>query len=126
MQIWFLLAQVRIQISCVRWQPLILTPDTTSTTLTYLFWELARNPSWQDQLRKELLTRLPSERNALPRFRELDDLPVLEAVINEALRLHPAAPASLQRETPARGKVLAGYYIPEKVMPTIRTSPAEG
>jgi len=81
-----------------------------------MFWELARNPSWQDRLRKELLARLPAKDKMLPRFRELDSLPVLEAVINEALRLHPAAPASLQRETPAGGKFLDGYFIPEKVM----------
>jgi len=94
--------------------------DTTSTTLTYMFWELARNPLWQDRLRKELVARLPANEKMLPRFRELDDLPVLDAVINEALRLHPAAPASLQRETPVGGKVLNGYYIPEKVEFSIR------
>jgi cytochrome P450 len=40
---------------------------------------------------------------------------VLEAVINEALRLHPAAPASLPRETPAGGRTLNGVHIPAKV-----------
>ena len=80
-----------------------------------MFWELARNPAWQDRLRKELVARLPANDKTLPRLRELDDLPVLAAVINEALRLHPAAPASLQRETPVGGKVLDGHYIPEKV-----------
>jgi len=44
------------------------------------------------------------------------DAPVLEAVINEALRLHPAAPASLQRATPVGGAQLGVYYIPEKVI----------
>ncbi len=91
-------------------------PDTTSTTLTYMFWELARHPLWQDRVRKELLACQPPSEKTLSRFRELDDLPVLDAVINEALRLHPAAPASLQRETPTGGRVLAGYNIPEKVM----------
>ncbi|MCJ1475735.1 hypothetical protein MMC13_004399 [Lambiella insularis] len=90
--------------------------DTTSTTLTYMFWELAQNPLWQDRLHKELLAHsLPADQT-LSRFLELDDLPVLEAVINEALRLHPAAPASLQRETPAGGKELDGYYIPAKTV----------
>jgi Cytochrome P450 len=80
-----------------------------------MFWELARNPSWQNQLHQELLTRLPANDEVLPCFRDLDDLPVLDAVINEALCLHPAAPPSLQRETPVGGKVLDGYHIPEKV-----------
>lgn len=35
--------------------------------------------------------------------------------MNEALRLHPAAPASLQRETPAEGRTLNGFYVPAKV-----------
>lgn len=43
------------------------------------------------------------------------DLPLLDAIINEALRLHPAAPASLPRETPSGGRTLNGVYIPEKV-----------
>jgi cytochrome P450 len=43
---------------------------------------------------------------------------VLSAVIDEALRLHPAAPASLPRETPAGGRLLNGYTIPHKVKTT--------
>jgi cytochrome P450 len=85
-----------------------------------MFWELARHPLWQDRLQKELLAHpLPADQT-LSRFLELDDLPVLEAVINEALRLHPAAPASLQRETPAGGKELDGCYIPAKVSSPIK------
>ena len=45
------------------------------------------------------------------------DAPVLEAVISEALRLHPAAPASLQRATPPGGVQLGSYYIPGDVSP---------
>lgn len=40
---------------------------------------------------------------------------MLDAVINEALRLHPAAPASLPRITPKGGYELGGYRIPENV-----------
>lgn len=85
--------------------------DTTSTTLTFLFWELAKYPIWQDKLREELLG-LPS---TTPTFQEVQDLPVLDAVINEALRLHPAAPASLPRETPRGGSEMNGFFIAEKV-----------
>ena len=115
-----MLALVSIRGAGLSLQVLNLAQDTTSTTLTYMFWELARNPSWQDRLRKELVAPLPANDKMLPRFRELDDLPVLDAVINEALRLHPAAPASLQRETPVGGKQLDGYFIPEKVEFSIR------
>lgn len=95
--------------------------DTTSTTLTYLFWELAQHPQWQTRLRAELSTS-GDWKDGLPTFNNLADLPVLEAVINEALRLHPAAPASLPRETPAGGRVLNTVYIPEKVSWLHKTS----
>lgn len=87
------------------------TTDTTSTTLTFLFWELAKHKEWQRALRDELQNRC----NSSPTFQQIQDLPVLDAVINEALRLHPAAPASLPRETPAGGRDVNGYFIPEKV-----------
>lgn len=87
--------------------------DTTSSTLTYLFWELAKNPYWQDRLREELSEVKYSD--ALPPYNAISNLPVLDALIHEVLRLHPAAPASLPRETPAGGRDLNGIYIPEKV-----------
>ena len=53
--------------------------------------------------------------DGLPSFKDINDLPVLDAVINEALRLHPAAPASLPRETPAGGRTLNGVHVPAEV-----------
>lgn len=88
--------------------------DTTSTTLTYLFWELTRLPEWQSRLHEELSSQKEWV-NGIPSYNEVKDLPVLEAVIEEALRLHPAAPASLPRETPQGGRVLNGVMVPEKV-----------
>ena len=84
-------------------------------TLTYLFWELARNPSWQDRLHEELAQISPEDGSDVPAYSEVANLPLLDATIQEALRLHPAAPASLPRETPLGGKVLAGHHIPEGV-----------
>lgn len=93
--------------------------DTTSTTLTYLWWELAKNPQWQDKIREELKTHVGSKEETrsyrIPSYADIVDLPVLDAVINEALRLHPAAPASLPRITPPGGRTVNGYYIPEQV-----------
>ncbi|KAK3676715.1 hypothetical protein LTR78_003491 [Recurvomyces mirabilis] len=81
--------------------------DTTSTTLTYMFWELARHPEWQTKIQEEL--RRSDEKQSLDYNRPL---PVLEAVINEALRLHPAAPSSLLRVVPMGGSDIAGYTLP--------------
>jgi cytochrome P450 len=85
--------------------------DTTSTTLTYLFWELARNQNWQDRLREELRSK-----SAAATYQSLKDLPILDALVNEGLRLHPAAPASLQRIVPASGGQLCGYFVPAKTI----------
>lgn len=90
--------------------------DTTSTTLTYLFWELTRHDTWQSRVRAELSAQ-GQWKNGMPSYSDVIDLPVLAAVINEALRLHPAAPASLPRVVPPQGRVLNGIYIPEKVRP---------
>jgi cytochrome P450 len=76
-----------------------------------LFWELAKHQTWQDKLREEVRAHSDSS----PTFQQVQDLPILEAVIDEALRLHPAAPASLPRETPSGGRELNGFFIPEKV-----------
>lgn len=88
--------------------------DTTSTTLTYLFWELAKHPTWQDRLSQELKARTLNT-STVPRYVEVADLPILEAVVNESLRLHPAAPASLVRSTPAGGRTIDGHFMPEGV-----------
>lgn len=83
--------------------------DTTSTTLTYLFWELAKHPEWQERLRQELKSRTSDE---VPKYTTIADLPVLDAIMNESLRLHPAAPASLVRSTPPGGRMLDGHFMP--------------
>jgi cytochrome P450 len=88
--------------------------DTTSTTLTYLFWEFSRHPELQSRLRAELASKNGGI-EGLPTYKHIIDLPVLDALIQEGLRLHPAAPASLPRETPSGGRVLNGVFIPEKV-----------
>ncbi|KIW95308.1 uncharacterized protein Z519_03892 [Cladophialophora bantiana CBS 173.52] len=88
--------------------------DTTSTTLTHLFWLLAKDPEWPSRLRAELMT-VPSRTDRVFTYKEVIGLPVLEPVINEALRLYPAAPASLPRETPSGGRTLNGIFILEKL-----------
>ncbi|EON65750.1 hypothetical protein W97_04989 [Coniosporium apollinis CBS 100218] len=86
--------------------------DTTGNTLTYLFFELARNPSWQEQLRKELRDTEPVD-GSVPQYQQIKSLPVLNSVIWEALRVHPAAPASLPRVVPPRGGRVAGMDLPQ-------------
>lgn len=80
--------------------------DTTSNTLTYLTWAVSRRPDIRDKLAAEVAT-LPED------FTEADtrELPYLEQVITETMRLHAAAPCSLARVVPPEGVSLSGYYI---------------
>jgi cytochrome P450 len=89
-------------------------------TLTYLFWELAKHPEWQKKIRDELHSGLPNAKGASATYGQVMNLPMLEAVVQEALRLHPAAPASLPRETPRGGKMLNDIFIPEKTVVSVQ------
>ncbi|CEJ54952.1 Putative Cytochrome P450 monooxygenase [Penicillium brasilianum] len=84
--------------------------DTTAATLTNLFFYIASEPSWQVELQKELdaLSNLSQDK--------LVGLNVLEALINESLRLHPPVPSGTQRMTPSEGITIGDQYIPGDVM----------
>ncbi|UXI17782.1 corticotropin-releasing factor-binding protein [Sarcoptes scabiei] len=58
--------------------------DTTNTTLCHIFHYLIRYPEWQDRIYEEL-----SKHDKLTDFDLLKSLPILNAVINETLRLNP-------------------------------------
>ncbi|KAF2164446.1 hypothetical protein M409DRAFT_25324 [Zasmidium cellare ATCC 36951] len=85
---------------------------TTASTLTYTAWRLSRRTQWQDKLRTELLALRPDDDGKLP-LAELETCPVLEAVIKETLRLHPAASGRQERVVPPGGRTYSGLYVPE-------------
>jgi hypothetical protein len=78
-----------------------------------LLWQLSRNPDVQNQLRKELLTLNPQisypKSAELPSAKAIDNLPLLEAVVTETLRLHAPIPGIQPRVTPSPPCTLAGY-----------------
>ncbi|KAL6250772.1 hypothetical protein RBB50_003075 [Rhinocladiella similis] len=88
--------------------------DTTSNSLSYLFWQLSHNAEWQVRVREELKEACGDQKN--PPYSVLSELPVLEAVIMELWRLWPAAPASLERVTPDEGTVIDGVFVPGKTI----------
>jgi cytochrome P450 len=87
--------------------------DTTSTVMTYLMYEMCRHPDWQDKLRTELLASDLEERGYAVSF--LNTLPILNAVIEETLRLHPPAMSGMPRITPAAGATIDGVFVPGNV-----------
>jgi cytochrome P450 len=89
--------------------------DTTSITLSYTAWELAKQPALQDKVRQELREAGVHVDVGVPRYVDLEKLKLLDAVVTEGLRLHPAAPASLPRVSPKGGAKIAGVWVPGDV-----------
>lgn len=85
---------------------------TTSSTITYISWRLSRHPEWQERLKDEL-GALKIDQNGGLALKDLENRPVLEAVIKETMRLHPAASGRQERVVPAGGRTYSGVYIPE-------------
>ncbi|KAE8165150.1 cytochrome P450 monooxygenase [Aspergillus tamarii] len=84
--------------------------DTASATLTNMFFHLAK-----DQI---LYKTLQAELDALEDLTQesLTGVTLLDAMINETLRLHPAVPSGLQRLTPPEGLQINDTYIPGDVI----------
>jgi cytochrome P450 len=67
--------------------------DTTSNTLTWTLWELAKNQKAQECLRAEIAAmRAKKTGNAAFTTADYDSMPFLNAVIKEGLRMHPVIP----------------------------------
>ncbi|KAF4580818.1 cytochrome P450 monooxygenase [Ophiocordyceps camponoti-floridani] len=86
--------------------------DTSGVALGFLIWQLSQDPDLQDKLRAELLTVKAPSLDVLPESRDLDNLPLLHAVIMETLRRHPPIPGSQPRITPYPSSKIAGYQVP--------------
>lgn len=80
--------------------------DPVASTLIWLFFELAHNPAYVGRLREELL--------ALPGLstEHLESVELLDALVNETLRLYPPFPSGLQRLTPPEGLSIGDHHIP--------------
>ncbi|KAL5476717.1 hypothetical protein ACEPAI_2903 [Sanghuangporus weigelae] len=89
--------------------------DTTSTTLSGLFYHLLSNPLEYKHLQRELDAAFPPGGGDPFDSTKLSELPFLNAVINEAMRLQPAVPSCLQRSPAAGsgGKCIGDSFITE-------------
>ena len=95
----------------------IATLATVPVILTYLFYQLCRRGELQDSLRAELRTLTSpavghDDVTVLSEPAILDELPLLDALVMETLRLHAPNPARLRRVVPSAGLNLHGYFIP--------------
>ncbi|KAF4997823.1 hypothetical protein FGRMN_3571 [Fusarium graminum] len=83
--------------------------DTTGDVLCFLMWELSlpRSIKYQRMLREEFRSKAEAP---------FDELPMLDAVLNEGLRCFPAIPMSLPRYVPHGGRIIDGFSLPEKTV----------
>jgi cytochrome P450 len=79
---------------------LIAGRDTTANAVSWALHMLHEHPRVEAKLRAELLQKLPklaASDDYMPSLEELQDLPYLEAVVCENLRLHPIFPATTRQ-----------------------------
>ena len=75
--------------------------DTTAGTLSFTFKELSAHPEVVRKLRREILEQVGPKKP--PTYEDLKDMPYLQHVMNETLRLYPIVPfnvCSLLKGTP--------------------------
>jgi cytochrome P450 family 628 len=85
--------------------------DTTAVTLTNIFYNLAARPEITKQLQEEIDAAC-DDGNSEITYDKILSIKLLNAVINESLRMFPAVPSDLERFTPPEGLEIARVYEP--------------
>jgi cytochrome P450 len=85
--------------------------DTTGNTLMLGTYYLLKNSITYKKLKEELKSCWP-ELSEVPQLRQLEQLPYLNAVIKEALRMSSGVVSGLLRVVPEGGAKIASHYVP--------------
>ncbi|MFC1747847.1 cytochrome P450 [Pseudomonadota bacterium] len=99
---------------------LLAGEDTTANTLAWVIHYLIKEPAYQAQLQQEIAEK--TEGLDLRDPKSLDQLPLLSAVIQEAMRLMPVAPLLYMENI--HDQNIEGYDIPAGTMLTLLVSQA--
>ncbi|CAL5001707.1 unnamed protein product [Urochloa decumbens] len=86
--------------------------DTIAITVEWAMAELLRNPSAMARAREELDGALGGKQEAVEEA-DVARLPYLQAVVKEAMRLHPVAPLLLPHLAVEDGVEIGGYTVPK-------------
>ncbi|GAB7364465.1 hypothetical protein MBLNU230_g5275t1 [Neophaeotheca triangularis] len=91
---------------------LIAGSDTTSNTSCALLFHCLTKPAVVKKLQAELDSALPSP--GVPSYEQVRDLPYLDKVISETLRIHSTSATGLPRVVPpGAGVTIAGHFFPQ-------------
>lgn len=85
--------------------------DTSAITIDWTMSELFKNPPVMTRLQRELNHVVGTHRQV--EETDLPNLPYLDMVVKESMRLHPVGPLLAPRET-LEDIVINGYYVPKK------------
>ncbi|KAF4974623.1 hypothetical protein F66182_17629 [Fusarium sp. NRRL 66182] len=91
--------------------------ETTATLLSGALYLLLTHPDSLERLTAEIRTYFKSEVDI--DMQSTANIPFLQAVLQESLRLYPPAPNTFPRRTPAPGQVICGRFVPAKTTPGI-------
>jgi len=91
----------------------IASSDVIRSSSCAITYYLAANPDAQRKLQKELDETLENEDDSATSFEVVKNLPYLNAVINEALRLHSTSGIGLPRIVPEGGMTIQGHFFKE-------------
>jgi cytochrome P450 len=83
---------------------------TTANTLTYLVYAVLKRPDLHRQIEQEVF-QLPDNFSDS----DLESLQILNATLQETLRLYCAVPGTLPRVVPQGGTTIGGYFVPEGI-----------
>jgi benzoate 4-monooxygenase len=89
---------------------LIAGSDTTSNTSCALLFHVLKNPYVIPKLHKELDEALPDQ--GVPSFQQVKNLPYLDSVIKETMRIHSTSSLGLPRIVTGDGIMLHKHFFP--------------
>ncbi|KAJ0416229.1 cytochrome P450 [Aspergillus carlsbadensis] len=93
---------------------LLAGSDTTAISLRAVFYYLLQHPSVYRNLVDEIMAAdRKGKLSEYITYGECVQLPYLQAVMKEAMRLHPGIQIPLERVVPKGGTQIAGKYLPE-------------
>lgn len=102
-----------LAVGCV--SNMVAGSDTTAISLSAILYYLLKNRGAFKKLREEVDALEQDGKEVHITYKESQDMPYLQAVMKEALRMHPATGLPLERVVPAGGATICDRFFPEGV-----------